>query len=95
MLVVSEHFNIAENDFGAKKCACGKRVLLTAHLHNWRRTQVRTRIRIPKLIATLYCTETVHIAQIWTRIPTPYFCRGQEPESVSGNVNEPLQMGSF
>ena len=56
---------------------------------------VRTRIRIPNLIGTLYCTETVHIAQIWTQIPTPYFCRGQEPESVSGNVNEPLQMSSF
>ena len=60
---------------------------------------VRTRIRIPNLIGTLYRTETVHIAQIWTQIPTPYFCRGQEseslPKSVSCNVNEPLQMSSF
>ena len=37
-----------------------------------------------------------HIAQTRTRIPTLYFCTGQEsesdsvPESVSGNVNEPL-----
>ena len=38
---------------------------------------------------------TFHIAQTRTRIPTPYFCIGQEarsesvPESVSDNVNEP------
>ena len=38
---------------------------------------------------------TFHIAQ--TRIPTPYFCIGQEsksesvPESISGNVNEPSE----
>ena len=37
-----------------------------------------------------------HIAQTQTRIPTPYFCIGQESESesllesVSDNVNEPL-----
>ena len=40
---------------------------------------------------------TFHIAQTWTLIPTPYFCTGQESESVSGNVNEPsetLQNGS-
>ena len=47
-------------------------------------------------MATLYYAENVHIAQTQTRIPTPYFCIGQEsesesvPESVSGNVNEPL-----
>ena len=45
-------------------------------------------------MATLYYAEHVHIAQ--TRIPTPYFCVGQEPESesvpesVSDNVNEPF-----
>ena len=34
--------------------------------------------------------EHVHIAQTWTRIPTPYFCVGKESksESVSSNVNE-------
>ena len=37
---------------------------------------------------------TFHIAQTRTRIPTPYFCIGQEsefqsiPESVAGIVNE-------
>ena len=43
-------------------------------------------------MATLYCTEHVHIAQ--TQIPIP--CTGQEsgPESVSGNVNEPLERQS-
>ena len=46
-------------------------------------------------MATLYYAEHVHITQ--TRIPTPYFCMGQEsesefvPESISGIVNEPLQ----
>ena len=35
------------------------------------------RIRIPNLMATLYCTDTVPIAQ--TRILTTYFCIGQEP----------------
>ena len=53
-----------------------------------------TWIRIPNLMATLYRTATVHIAQIRTRISTPYFGRGQESESesVSGNVNEPLSV---
>ena len=47
-------------------------------------------------MVTLYYAEHVHIAQTWTRIPTPYFCLGQESESesmsesVSGNVNESL-----
>ena len=46
-------------------------------------------------MATLYYTEHAYIEQTRTRIPTPYFCKGQEsefesvPESVSGNVNEP------
>ena len=45
-------------------------------------------------MATLCCTEHVHIAQTQTLIPTSYFCIGQEsesksePESVSSNVNE-------
>ena len=29
------------------------------------------------------CAKHVHIAQTQTRIPTPYFCTGQESESVS------------
>ena len=36
------------------------------------------------------------MAQTQTLIQTPYFCTGQEfesvPESVSGNVNEPLNI---
>ena len=48
-------------------------------------------------MAVLHNTENVHIAQTRTRIPTPYFWKEQEsefesvPESVSCNVNEPLQ----
>ena len=50
-------------------------------------------------MATLYivlCRTYIHTAQIRTRIPPTYFYIGQEsnsesvPESVSGNVNEPL-----
>ena len=58
-------------------------------------TRVQTGIRITNLMATLYYAEHVHIAQTQTRIPSPYFCTGQEfesesvSESVSGNVNEP------
>ena len=57
-----------------------------AHLH-WRK---RTRIQIPNPTATSYYAEHVHIAQTRTRIPTPYFCKGQERESESlpGDVNE-------
>ena len=68
---------------------------LMAHLHGRRQTRVLTQIRIPKIMATLYYGEHVHIAQTRTRIPIPYFCTGQEskseslPESVSGNVNKP------
>ena len=57
---------------------------------------VPTQIQIPNSMATLYYAEHVHIAQTWTRIPTPYFCVGQEskfesiPKSKSGNVNEPF-----
>ena len=45
----------------------------------------------------ILCT-TFHIAQTRTRIPTHYFCTGQEsesesvPESVSGSVNGPKRM---
>ena len=55
-----------------------------------------TRIRIPNPMATLCCAEHVHITQTWTWIPISYFCIGEEcqsksvPESISGNVNEPL-----
>ena len=38
-----------------------------AQLHYQTRIQVRTRIRIPNPMATLYCAEHVHIAQ--TRDP--------------------------
>ena len=47
-------------------------------------------------MATLHYTEHAHIAQTQTRILTPYLFRGQEsksesvPESISGNVSEPL-----
>ena len=53
---------------------------------------MQTRIRIPKPMVTLHYAEHVHITQTQTRIPTPYFCTGQESESesVSNNVNEPL-----
>ena len=52
-------------------------------------------------MATLYCLEHVHIAQTQTQIPTPYVCLGQGseldsvPESISANVNEPLQRDNF
>ena len=51
---------------------------------------------IPNPMATLYQAEHVHFAQTWTQIAIPYFCTGQEsesesvPESVYGNINEPL-----
>ena len=43
-----------------------------AHLH----CRTRIHIRILNPVTTLHCTEHVHIAQ--TRIPTSYFCVGQE-----------------
>ena len=64
--------------------------------HCRRRIRVQTRIRIPNLMGTLHCAEHVCIAQTWNRITTPYFCIGQESESisvsesVSGNINKPL-----
>ena len=67
------------------------RLWLMGHLHCRRRT------RIPNLMATLYYGEHVHIAQTQTQIPTLCVCIGQESESVSisesvsGNINEPLQ----
>ena len=65
-----------------------------AHVHCRRRTRALTWIRIPNPMATLYYAEHVHVAQTQTRIPTPYFCVGQESESesVSGSVNEPLEL---
>ena len=45
-------------------------------------------------MVTLYYAEHIHITQTQTRIPTSYFCVGQEsesesvPESISGNVFE-------
>ena len=47
-------------------------------LHYQRLTRIWTQTRIRDLMATLYCTEHVHIAQTQSRIPTPYFCVGQE-----------------
>ena len=45
-------------------------------------------------MATYYYAEHVHIAQTRTWIPTSYFWQESEsefvPESISGNVNEPL-----
>ena len=50
-------------------------------------------------MATLFYVEQVHIAQTRTRIPTPYFCMGQESEiesvSESGNVIKPLHTNLF
>ena len=72
-------------------------VSVLAHLNWRRRNRVRTWIYIQNLMATLYYAESVHIAQTSTRIPTPYFCTGQEsesesvPESISSNVNEPIE----
>ena len=57
-----------------------------AHLYCRTWIQILTRIRISNPMATLYCAEHVHIAQIWTRIPTPCFCIGQESKSVCDNV---------
>ena len=78
-------------NIGIADClCCAVNLCLTAHLHCRKWTRVQTQIQIPNLMATLYYTEHVHIAQ--TQIPTPYFCKGQESESessVSGNVNEP------
>ena len=57
---------------------------------------MQTQIQIPNPMATLYYKEHVHIAQTQTQIPIPYFCREQEsecesvPESIFGNINEPL-----
>ena len=68
-----------------------------AHLHCRKRTRVQIRNRIQNLMAILYHAEHIHIAQTWTRIPTPYFFTGQESksqsvtQSVSGNVNESLE----
>ena len=56
---------------------------LMTHLHFRKRTQ----IQIPNSMVTLYYVEHVHIAQ--TRIPTAYFCVGQESES---NTSLTVQM---
>ena len=55
------------------------------------RIRVRTRTRIPNLMATLYYAERVHIAQTQARIPTPFFCIRQESESeyISVSVFKP------
>ena len=65
--------------------------MVMAHLHCQRQTRVWTRIQIQYPMAILYYAEYVHITQTQTRVPTPYFCMGQESESesISDNVNEP------
>ena len=64
-----------------------------AYLHWQRRTQERDSGRDSKPNDYIVLCRTFHIAQTWTRIPTPYFCIGQESgsESVSesGNVFKP------
>ena len=47
-------------------------------------------------MAALHYAEHVHIAQTRTQVPTPYFCTEQESEteSVSGNVNGPVNVKS-
>ena len=71
-------------------------IIVMTSFHWWRRALVQTWIPIPNPITTLYYAEHVHIAEMWTWIPIPYFCVGQEsesesvPEPISGNVNEPL-----
>ena len=65
-----------------------------AHLHCRKRTRVRTRIRIPNLMATLYYAEHVHIAQ--TQDSDPYsllpYRTGIQVRVCNqvNNVNEPL-----
>ena len=93
-IVVEEHAWGIEGDMCSIELTSDRCVpTLMAHLHLRRRTQTR----IPNPMAVLYNAENVHIAQTRTRIPTPYFWKGQEsgfesvPESVSCNVNEPLQ----
>ena len=44
-----------------------------------------------KLDGYIVLCRTFHIAQTWTQTFTPCFCVGQASESISGNVNEPLQ----
>ena len=61
-----------------------------ANLHCQRQTRIR--IRLGFKTQTLYFSEHVHIGQTQTRIPTPYFCVGQEPESrVPTRVGVPTQ----
>ena len=42
-----------------------------------------------------YYAEYVHITQTRTRIPTPYFCTGQESESESKAESISLAIGTF
>ena len=65
-----------------------------AYLHCRTWTRVWTQIQTPNLMATLYYAKHVHIAQTRTRIPTPYYCVGQESESIpkSGNVFKPFNL---
>ena len=65
---------------------CHNRHNVMAHLHCRRRIRVPTRIRIPNLMATLYYSEHVHIAQTRTQIPTPYFCVRYESKSIPESV---------
>ena len=70
VVIVNKLFNIAVNNFYAKKYArYGSFTLPETDL-------VQTQIGIPNQMATLYYAEHVHIAQTWTRIPTSNFCEG-------------------
>ena len=63
-------------------------VPVMAKLHCWTRIRIPTQTRIPNRMAALSYAEDVHIAQTRTRIPTPFFCIGQESESVPVSVTE-------
>ena len=69
-----------------------------AHLHRRKRSRVQTWIQIPNPMATLYYPEHFTLHRLKSLVPTPYFCIVQEsesesmPESVSGNVNEALDV---
>ena len=76
-------------------------VQVRAYLHCRTQTQIPTQIRTPNSIATLYCTETVSIAQtatdnlIWflDRYGTHYWDGYPYPDrSESGNVNKAVAL---
>ena len=87
--------NVSDNDLQCKYTPLSTRIRserfrVVASLHFWTRTRIRTLTLIPNPMAILYHVENVHIAQTWTRIPSPNFCMVQESESESGNVIKTL-----